>query len=136
MAIDWRAPQIVEKVRKGAMRGVVIGIGIVEARAVWLITQTKKSGRIYRRRGVQHQSSAPGEPFASDTGTTLARRTTELDAGRLRARLSFRSQNAIRMELGTRKMAPRPFGRRALAETRDQVQDAILGEIREELRKP
>lgn len=135
MAVDWNAPAIVAKVRAGALRGVVTGIGIVEARAVYLITQTAKTGRVYRRRGVKHQASAPGQPFASDTGDTLKRRNITIDAPQLRGTLHFASINAVRMERGTRKMAPRPFARRALAETRDQVQDAIFAEIVMELRR-
>jgi len=135
MAVDWNAPEIVAKVRRGALKGVMTGIGIVEARAVYLITQTTKTGRTYRRRGKKHQSSAPGEPFASDTGDTLNRRNITLDAARIRATLNFHSQNAARMEHGTRKMRPRPFARRALAETSTQVQDAVLGEIIGELSK-
>lgn len=134
MATDWNSPAIVSAVRRGALKGVMIGIGIVEARAVYLITQTKKSGRIYRRRGVKHQSSAPGEPFANDTGETLKRRDTTLDAAHIRATLHFRSINAARMEHGTRKMRPRPFARRAISETRNQVTDAVLGSIVAELK--
>lgn len=135
MAIDWKAPEIMRRARVGAMRGVVIGIGIVENRAVVLVTQGKKTGRIYRRRGVSHQSSAPGEPFASDTGTTIGRREVTLDTKNLRATLHFRSKNAVRLELGTRKMKARPFARRALAETRREVEDVIFVEIIEELRR-
>jgi len=136
MAISWRSPQIIAKVQRGALRGVTIGIGIVERRAVELILNTKKTGRIYRRRGKSHQASAPGEPFANDTGQTLAARTKVIDKAALRARLIFRGWNAVRLEHGTRKMAPRPYARRSLAETRDQVQDAVFGEILAELRRP
>ena len=117
------------------VRGLAIGIGIVEARAVYLITQTKKTGRIYRRgRGRQHQASAPYEPFANDTGDTLKRRRVAVDAAALRATLYFHSVNAARLEHGTRKMKPRPFARRALSETRQQVIDAVVGEVAKELR--
>lgn len=36
--IDWNSPAIVEKVRRGALRGVMIGVGIVEAHAVLMLT--------------------------------------------------------------------------------------------------
>jgi hypothetical protein len=134
MITDWNAPAIVAKVRAGALKGVGQAIGIVEKRAVYLITQTAKTGRTYRRRGVKHQSSAPGEPFASWTGDTLNRRDITIDAAALRATLHFRSLNAGRLEHGTKKMMPRPFARRALAETRQQCEDAIIGAIIQELR--
>jgi hypothetical protein len=133
MAVDWRGPEIVQRINRAAMRGVIIAIGLVEARAVHLITQTTKSGRQYRRRGRIHQSSAPGQPFASDTGTTLNRRTIDLDHSKLKGRLTFRSQNAVRLEHGTRKMAPRPFARRALVEVRRPAEQAVVAEVAREL---
>jgi len=136
MSVKWFGPQMEAKVRRGMMKGVVIGIGIVEARALYLITQTKKNGRLYRRRGRLHRASAPGQPFASDTGNTVQQRTIELDAGRLRATLIFRSKTAVWMEFGTRRVKPRPYARRALAETASQVRDAVLGEVQSELRRP
>ena len=135
MAVKWNGPQIAARVRKGTLAGLVIGIGIVEQRVVQLTTQMPKTGRVYRRRGVKHQSSAPYEPFASDTGNTLAGRTIKIDAAALRATLTFRTVNAARMEFGTKKMRPRPSARRALSETADQVRDAVLGEIATELRR-
>lgn len=136
MAVDWNSPAIIDKVRRGALKGVVKGLGIVEARAVYLITQTAKTGRNYKRRGGKvHRASAPGEPFANDSGDTLRRRDISIDATNLSGTLHFHSINAVRLEFGTRRMLPRPFARRALSETATQVQDAIMIAIVEELRK-
>jgi hypothetical protein len=134
MAVDWHGADIMARVRAGALKGVGEGIGIVEKRAIELILHTAKTGRLYRRRGVVHQASAPGEPFASDTGATIEARTIEIDAAELRGRLAFRSENASRLEHGTKKMDPRPFARRALSETRSQVSDAVAAAIVAELR--
>lgn len=133
MAVNWHGEEKAAAVRRGMVRGLAIGIGIVEARAVYLITQTAKTGRVYRRRGVEHQASAPYEPFASDTGDTLKSRRVAVDAANLRATLYFHSVNAARLEHGTRRMKPRPFGRRSLSETRQQVIDAIAAEVIKEL---
>lgn len=133
MAVDWHGEEKAAAIRRGMVRGLAIGIGIVEKRAVYLITQTAKTGRVYRRRGVAHQASAPGEPFANDTGDTLKSRRVRVDAAALRATLYFHSVNAARMEHGTRRVKPRPFARRSLAETRAEVIDAIVGEVRREL---
>lgn len=135
MTVKWNGPVTIEKVRRGALVGVVRGIGIVEARAVYLITQTAKTGALYRRRGKLHRASAPGQAFASDTGDTLNRRDTAIDAAAIRARLTFRSVNALRMEKGTRKIKPRPYAGPALAQTGKQVQDAIVSAISRELSK-
>lgn len=134
MAIDWRGPAVIAAVRRGALAGVVAGIGIVERRAVQLILSPPKSGRVYRRRGVEHQASAPGEAPANDRGDLVKNRTIKIDAAAIRAVLTFHAAHAIRLERGTRRMQPRPFARRALAETSTQVQDAIAGEIAAEIR--
>jgi hypothetical protein len=133
MAVNWHGDAKAAAIRRGMVRGLAIGIGIVEARAIYLITQTAKTGRIYRRRGVKHQASAPYQPFANDTGDTLKSRRVAVDAARLRATLFFHSLNAARLEHGTRKMKPRPFARRSLSETRAQVIDAIAIEVIKEL---
>lgn len=126
MSIDWYGEAILARARQGAMQGVVAGIAIVEARAVDLIMNGPKTGRIYTRRGVRHQASAPGEAPASDTGTLVNMRRIDLLTAELAARLVFSSQHAPHLEFGTRRMEPRPFARRALAETREEVEGTIV----------
>lgn len=109
------------RIRHGAMAGVVSAIGVVERRAVLLITTGKKTGRVYRRRGVEHQASAPYEAPASDTSILVNSRRIVLIPDRLRARLVFSAKYARALEHGTKKMKPRYFARRALFETRDEV---------------
>lgn len=131
---SWNAPVIVQAVRRGAMVGVTNGINIVEKRAVALILSPPKTGRIYRRRGVSHQSSAPGEAPASDTSRLVNSRRIILNPQALRARLQFAAKHARHLEHGTKKMEPRPFARRALLETRAQVNTAVFNGIVVELR--
>lgn len=129
------SPALIARVRGAALRGVVTAIGIVDSHAVVLITSPPKSGRIYRRRGVSHQASAPGEAPASDTGQLVNSRRIEIDAAALRGRLIFASRKAIYLERGTRNMAARPFARRALLEKKRAIRAAINGEIKAEFRK-
>lgn len=124
-SIEWYGPEIEAKLRRGAMQGVVEGLSIVEQRAIFLITNPPKTGRVYVRRGVAHQASAPGEAPASDTGTLVNTRRTELNEQQLSGKLIFSAGHALPLERGTRKMAPRPFGRRSLMETKDQIMEAI-----------
>ena len=134
MAVKWNSAQIVDRVRRGAMRGVMIGIGIVEAHAVGLITAGGKSGRIYTRRGVKHQASAPGEAPASDTGRLVNSRRITLDSKDIRARLTFATRYALPLEVGTRRVEPRPYARRSLMEKNTDVRAAVAGEVRRELK--
>lgn len=127
--LRWHGDELAHIVEAAAMRGVVIGIGMVEERAVELITSGPKTGRIYRRRGVEHQASAPGEAPASDTGTLVNARRIDLFPDRSAARLTFTSLHAPYLQFGTRNMEPRPFADRALAERKDDVKAAIAAEV-------
>lgn len=75
-------------------------------------------GRLYRRRGVVHRASAPGSPPATDLGRLAAATTWEVgrDERGLVARIGSNYRVQLYLELGTRRMAPRPHLRPALAE--------------------
>lgn len=134
MPSRFNAGPLVERIRRGAMQGIFAGIGIVEARAVFLIMNPPKTGRLYRRRGVVHQASAPGEAPANDTGRLVNSRSIQLFPDRLAARLNFGTKYAGMLEYGTPKMEPRPFARRSLIETRGEVAAAVAAGIRSQLR--
>lgn len=134
MAVTWNAETVLAAIRKGAMRGVLRAIGYVEAESVRLILNTPKSGKIYRRRGVEHQASAPGEPFANDTGRLLNSRTIEPNASDLSASLVFRTEYAAALEYGTRKMEPRPYAMPAAMNKAQAARDAIAQEIQAALK--
>lgn len=123
--VDWYGDQVLAKVRIGAMRGVVEGIGIIDQYAVKLILQGAKTGRVYRRRGVLHQASAPGQPPASDTGTLVNTRRIESNDQELRASLIFSAEYAAYLERGTLHMGARPFARRSVVETKDRVGEVM-----------
>lgn len=129
MAVNWNDQAVLAKAHAGTNRGLARWITEVERRAVELIMSPPKSGRVYRRRGVSHQASAPGEAPANDLGRLVNSRTKELFPEDLRARLTFRTEYAAYLEFGTRKMEPRPYANRALRESKD----AGLGMVREEL---
>ncbi len=147
MSLRWHGDALLARAREGAMRGVVEGIGIVERKAVSLILDTPKTGRVYTTRFFTvgtgpnrqvisygsrppHQASAPGEPPASDTGTLVNNRRIDLIPDRLAARLTFSSKYAVYLQFGTDRMEPRPWADRALNETRDEVRSAIVDNVR------
>jgi hypothetical protein len=89
----------------------------LERRAVNVETAAKRilslpgSGRVYRRRGVVHQASAPGQPPAVDTGllrASIRHEVVEEDGG-LAAYVGSDVKYSIYLSLGTRWIAPRPF---------------------------
>jgi phage gpG-like protein len=84
------------------------------------ITSGPGQGRIYTRHGITHQASAPGDPFATDTGRLRASITHALgrDERGLYARVGTDVEYGAYLELGTSRMDPRPYLRPALAAAR------------------
>ena len=72
-----------------------------------------KSGRIYKRGQKIHQASAPGEAPAIDTGL-LANSIQVTDYGRLGAMVYTNTEYAEVLELGGRRILPRPYMRPAV----------------------
>lgn len=129
MSVEWNANAVIERVMTAAMRGVVRGTESVRTEAIRLMQETPHTGRIYRRRGVTHQASAPGEPPAVDTGRHINSITTEYDQAQLAGTVVFRAKYAAALEYGTSRMAPRPYARPALANMRDSIEADIGAEI-------
>jgi hypothetical protein len=135
MAVDWNQAEVERRIRAGAKLGVLIGAQEVHARAVELIMEPPKTGRVYRRRGVEHQASAPGEAPASDTGRLAGSGTVVYDAENIAARVNFATIYARRLEVGDDKIEPRPYARRALAEKVQEIQDAVKDQIDKALKE-
>lgn len=87
-----------------------------------LISAGGGSGRLYRtrlsRRGgkLYHRASAPGQPPSSDTGRLLGSVYHSIgeDGEGLYGRIGYGVKYGLYLELGTRRMAPRPALRPAL----------------------
>lgn len=89
----------------------------VNTEAVRLVHQPG-TGRVYVKSNPRrvHRASAPGQPPATDQGLLAASIGWALgvDGVGLFAQIGSGLKKARYLELGTRKMAPRPFLRRAL----------------------
>lgn len=133
MTVEWDASDLIARVRRGAQRGIVAATEDIRTEVTRLIIQTAKTGRIYRRRSVTHQASAPGEPPASDTGRLVGSLRTEYDFDHLKGTLMASTSYAGYLEFGTQRMAPRPFMRPALVNRKDEVEKLVARAIRAEL---
>lgn len=104
-----------EAVRAGAM--------LVANDARRSVARGPKTGRMYVRRGVAHQASAPGEPPATDTGrlVTSIVSDVERDGRSVVGIVEARTEYAVHLEYGTRNMAPRPFMLPALERNRARI---------------
>jgi HK97 gp10 family phage protein len=133
MAVEFNTNAIMDRVRLAAMRGIMRGTEAVRTSAVQAILSPPKTGRVYRRGGVEHQASAPGEAPASDTGRLAGSITTEYFPDQLRGRVTARTGYAAYLEFGTQRMEPRPFMRPAQDSTYDRNQGDIAREVGEAL---
>ena len=97
---------------------------LVEAEAKQSIQRGVKSGRIYKRRSVVHQASAPGEPPASDTGflvSNITKTAVEKSGTELSISIESKAPYSKFLEFGTRKMSARPFLQPALEKNRNKI---------------
>lgn len=132
MAVNWNDAAIRQRAQQAAMRGLIRATEGVRNEAISLILNTRKSGRVYRRHGVFHQASAPGEPFASDTGRAVGSIRTQYDFQTLTGTVVVSDPKFPYLEFGTQKMEPRPVLRPALANKSKDVVRFVAEEISKE----
>lgn len=127
-AIGQRTAQEVGRaVRRGGLA--------IESNAVSRVISPPKTGRIYpskSRKGAFHQASAPGEAPAADTGRlhqSITSVQTFNGPERFVNETGANAPYAIPLELGTSKMAPRPFMQPAFDEERPEVEARIRAAI-------
>jgi HK97 gp10 family phage protein len=129
MPVKWNQKQLLKTLRPAMMRGVIKGVELVRSIAIQSIQSGAKTGRVYQRRGVVHQASAPGQPPASDTGRLVNSIVTSYDIEQLSGTVQAGTEYAPYLEYGTAKMAPRPFMRPALMSSARGILEEIANEI-------
>lgn len=126
MPVNWRGPSIAARVRVGAQKGLIVAAELVRKDVVTRILEGQKTGRMYSRRGVVHQASAPGEAPASDTGRYVnSIRTDYGQLAELVAKVVGGTNYGAALEYGTQRMAARPHMRPAMAAQRGAIEAAI-----------
>jgi len=97
---------------------------MIDSEAKKNIQGGSRSGRVYKRRSVTHQASAPGEYPKTDTGKLVRNIFTER-RGLLHYVVGSRASGAPHgrhLEFGTMHMRPRPWLSRAICEVRSRLQ--------------
>ncbi|MBI1179106.1 MAG: HK97 gp10 family phage protein [Alphaproteobacteria bacterium] len=102
-------PQAVHELRKA----VFDGADMVAGEAIHLITQGAVSGKF-------HVPSLPGQPPKNDTGD-LKRGIQVESGGPLKALVTSSAPHAVPLEVGTSKMAARPYMAPAVKHTRKAI---------------
>ena len=82
-----------------------------------------------------HWVSAPGQAPNADIGELHQSITTIPIKSRLRVEVGANTPYAEALELGTEKMAPRPFARPSLAENEEQIRRNVRRDVRIALRR-
>jgi hypothetical protein len=131
MSVNWNDTATIARFSRAANIGVARGIRIAETEAVRSIMEGPKTGTIYNKQKPKrtHQASAPDESPANDLGRLVNSRTVEDFPAQNRSRLTFRTDYALKLEVGTPNMEARPYARRALNVKLDEIQDAVRSEI-------
>lgn len=129
MSVAWYGDSLLDKIRRAAMVGVIDGVESVIEEADSLMNDTPRDGRTYRRRGVEHVASSPGNPPAPDTGRLRQSLRSEYDPSDLSGEAIASTEYAEALEFGTSKMAPRPYARPALANKKDSIIKTINDEV-------
>jgi len=135
--IEWHGDAAKQHVEGLAFRMLSRAAMTCERRAKELLsvagTGTRTAGGVVRAvRNARHRvygafPSAPGEPPHKQTGRLRASVTHEVDKGEMTARVGTNVKYGLYLELGTSKMAPRPWLRRALAETAAKINSILSG---------
>lgn len=126
--LNLRNPAIREEVSLAIQKGAFK----IQADAVDSLLSGPKTGAIYikgKNRDIMHQSSAPGEAPASDTGNLARNIRIELSGDKLRADIGVHSllftPYARALELGTDDMEPRPYMQPALKKNISSIRRAV-----------
>lgn len=112
-----------------------LGQSVVEmhAYAVQKIQGGSRSGKTYRRGSVVHQASAPGEFPKTDRGQLVSSLFIRVEG--LAAYFGSMLNYAKWLELGTSRMAARPWLRPTFNNFRELITKRVNGAINEAVRK-
>jgi HK97 gp10 family phage protein len=135
MAVHFDENALRNRIGHAIMRGIFTGCEMLRTDIVDQLLDARKTGKIYMRRGVAHQASAPWESPATDTGRLVNSIEIALDVPRLVGVVNIAAEYAAFLEFGTRRMSPRPFARPALAQHHDRILEVVQAEVDRELAK-
>lgn len=133
-SLQSRLQKVPARVAAGVLNGLQALSLLMQNTARREIQTGSKTGRVYTRRSVRHQASAPGEYPATDTGFLVSSVIGEVLRDTFEAVLSSGVIYAKWLEFGTKKMAPRPFLVPTLHAVSGRAASVIARYVREELR--
>lgn len=101
------------------------------------LTFLPKHGNVHVYEDRIHVASAPGEPYANDTGNANSLITTKVffDNTKIEGKINFGAEYHADLEFGTQKMEPRPTARPALENRREDAVKNIREAVNRGIRK-
>lgn len=132
--LSRKLQQLTVEARAGIGKALAVSVVELDASAKDKIQGGGRSGRIYRRRTVTHQASAPGEFPKTDRGQLVASLFFQVAGDRLSAVFGSKLGYARALEYGTSRMAPRPWLRPTFRtfepQARQRIRDAVRAAVR------
>ena len=130
---------LINVLEDAAKDGVSVSTEAVYTELRRLVLETPKTGRVRRHKitGGPHQASAPGEPYANETGEALSKTKTSSENGGLTGRISGGAsyQPFLELELGTEKRAARPVFNPALKNKTPFFLETMIDKISKAIKK-
>lgn len=114
---------------------ILKGAVLVESEAKRSIQRGVKSGRTYRRGGIVHRASAPGEAPATDRGALVRSISHQVFAAGLEILVGTRIKYGSALEFGTSKISPRPWLFPAFKKYQKSIVAAISSALKNIVRK-
>jgi len=118
-----------EQSRRALVRALFMVGQIVRNKAVNGIRKGPKTGRLYKRGGVKHRASAPGEYPAANLGALMRSVDTEVNELSLHVDVGTALKYGEYLETKDPARGGRPWLSRAFSETREEVAAALIAAI-------
>lgn len=109
----------------------------LDALAKRKISSGLRSGKVYKRRSIEHKASAPGEFPKTDTGALISGFffNVKRKALNLRGMFANNSPHASYLEFKPRMQGGRPFMRPLFESTKDAIKNNVIISVKREIKK-
>lgn len=121
--------------RGGIGNALAVSVAELDTYAKQQISGGGRSGRIYRRRSVTHQASAPGEFPKSDTGQLISSLFFRVGGDKLSSFFGTALNYGRYLEFGTSRMRKRPWLRPTLKANATTIVARVRAAVNEALRQ-
>lgn len=131
--VEKQLKRVETEISQNMNKAIFKAAALVQADAIRGIQRGKKTGKIYKRRGIEHQASGPGEYPASDTGRLAS--SIRINKGLLSAEVGSDVLYAKFLEpdeaMEGNRLQPRPFLEPSFEKNKEKI-NALIDKVIEE----